>query len=97
MEENTTTQPIEGLSEEEQSLLDSVLNEVHEGTSDNESTNNNSNGDSSSSNNTVETIPENSPTLNTDNTSSRFSSANWYEEAQKYKITLAGLGGIGRF
>lgn len=40
-------------------------------------------------------IPRNSPTLNVDAYTSRFSSAVWYEEAKKHNIILAGLGGIG--
>lgn len=42
-------------------------------------------------------IPVNSETLLVDDTTSRFSSAIWYENIQKKVITLAGVGGIGRF
>lgn len=42
-------------------------------------------------------IPENSQTLTVDETTSRFSSAIWYEAIQKKTIILAGVGGIGRF
>lgn len=42
-------------------------------------------------------IPENSQTLTIDETTSRFSGAIWYEAIQKKTITLAGVGGIGRF
>ena len=40
-------------------------------------------------------IPENSPTLTSNDATSRFSGTEWYEEIQKKKITFAGLGGIG--
>lgn len=43
------------------------------------------------------TIPENSPTLLIDDTTSRFSGAEWYEEIQKKRIILGGAGGIGSF
>lgn len=42
-------------------------------------------------------IPENSQTITVDETTSRFSGAIWYEEIQKQTVTLAGVGGIGRF
>lgn len=41
-------------------------------------------------------IPE-SPTQVIDETTSRFSSAIWYEEVQKQKVLLAGCGGIGSY
>ena len=42
-------------------------------------------------------IPVNSPTLLVDDTTSRFSSAIWYEKVQEKTIILAGCGGIGSF
>lgn len=42
-------------------------------------------------------IPENSPTLLIDDTTSRFSGAEWYEEIQKKRIILGGAGGISSF
>lgn len=42
-------------------------------------------------------IPVNSNTLLIDESTSRFSSAIWYENIQKKTIILAGVGGIGRF
>ena len=42
-------------------------------------------------------IPENSATITVDETTSRFSGAIWYEQIKKQTITLAGVGGIGRF
>ena len=42
-------------------------------------------------------IPVNSATLLVDEATSRFSSAIWYENIQNKTITLAGVGGIGRF
>lgn len=42
-------------------------------------------------------IPVNSPTLLVDDTTSRFSSAIWYEKIQEKTIILAGCGGIGSF
>lgn len=42
-------------------------------------------------------IPTNSATLLVDDTTSRFSSAIWYENIQKKVIILAGVGGIGSY
>lgn len=42
-------------------------------------------------------IPKNSDSLLVDETTSRFSSAIWYEEIQEKSITLAGVGGIGSY
>lgn len=42
-------------------------------------------------------IPVNSDSLLVDESTSRFSSAIWYEAIQKKTILLAGVGGIGRF
>lgn len=42
-----------------------------------------------------EFIPLNSPTFNMDDSTSRFSGAEWFNEIQKSRIILAGLGGIG--
>lgn len=50
---------------------------------------------SSLSNNEDAKIPLNSPTLLLDDTTSRFSGAEWYQAIQNTDIILAGLGGIG--
>lgn len=42
-------------------------------------------------------IPRNSGSLLVDESTSRFSSAIWYQKIQEKTITLAGVGGIGRF
>lgn len=42
-------------------------------------------------------IPVNSDTLLVDDTTSRFSSAIWYEKIQEKTIILAGVGGIGSY
>lgn len=42
-------------------------------------------------------IPVNSATITVDETTSRFSGAIWYEQIRKQTVTLAGVGGIGRF
>lgn len=41
------------------------------------------------------TIPLNSPTLLIDESTSRFSGAEWFSEIQKQRIIIAGIGGIG--
>lgn len=46
---------------------------------------------------TTEIIPELSETLELDESTTRFSSAIWFEEIQKKIIVLAGLGGIGSY
>ena len=40
-------------------------------------------------------IPNNSPTILMDDTTTRFSGAEWYEEIKRQRVILAGLGGIG--
>lgn len=40
-------------------------------------------------------IPENSPTILIEENTSRFSGAMWFEEIQKQKVIIAGIGGIG--
>ena len=40
-------------------------------------------------------IPPNSPTLLLNNATSRFSGTEWYNEIQKQRIIIAGIGGIG--
>lgn len=47
--------------------------------------------------NTPTEIPVNSETLLIDTTTSRFSSATWYDRVKQQDITVAGIGGIGRF
>lgn len=47
--------------------------------------------------NEVDDIPTNSPTLQIDESTSRFSSAIWYNKIREKTITLAGLGGIGSY
>lgn len=42
-------------------------------------------------------VKENSKTIEVTETTSRFSSATWFEEIQKKTIILAGLGGIGSY
>lgn len=42
-------------------------------------------------------IPTNSGSLLIDESTSRFSSAIWYEAIQRKVVILAGVGGIGRF
>ena len=42
-------------------------------------------------------IPTNSGSLLVDESTSRFSSAIWYEAIQRKVVILAGVGGIGRF
>lgn len=41
-------------------------------------------------------IPLNSPTLLIDESTTRFSGAEWFQAIQRTKILLAGVGGIGR-
>ena len=41
-------------------------------------------------------IPPNSPTLLIDDSISRFSGAEWFDEIQKQEVIIAGCGGIGR-
>lgn len=45
----------------------------------------------------TEEIPTNSPTMLIDNTTSRFSSAMWYNVVQQKSVLIAGIGGIGSY
>lgn len=85
------------LSEEEAQILEQAVEDVHS----EESFNEENTEVSSHSDVTVEPIhqeiPVNSETLLIDNTTSRFSSAIWYENIQKKTIILAGVGGIGSY
>ena len=40
-------------------------------------------------------LPENSPTLLMDDATSRFSGTEWFDEIQKARVIIAGIGGIG--
>lgn len=42
-------------------------------------------------------LPQNSPTLLTDESTSRFSGTEWYNLIQQQRVILAGLGGIGSY
>lgn len=42
-------------------------------------------------------LPENSPSLLVDDSTSRFSSAVWFNKIQEKSVILAGLGGIGSY
>jgi molybdopterin/thiamine biosynthesis adenylyltransferase len=75
------------LTQEENELLVAATERAHE---ENTSTEN------IIEDNHVE-IPINSETYNIDETTSRFSSATWFEAVQQKTIILAGLGGIGSF
>lgn len=44
---------------------------------------------------TNNTLPQNSPTLLMDESTTRFSGAEWYAEIKKASIIIAGIGGIG--
>ena len=61
------------LTAEEQELLHSTLEEVHQ------------------------EIPTNSKSLLISDTTSRFSSAIWYDKIQSKEVVLAGVGGIGSY
>lgn len=68
------------LTEEEQNLLNSALEELHGSPVEEQN---------------PDIIPENSPTLLIDDSTSRFSDATWYDGIRNTSITLVGLGGIG--
>lgn len=87
MEENHT------ISNSVQELTD-IIEEHLEAQSSEEDTNNSPN---TSEENFPDILPQNSPTLLIDETTSRFSSAIWYNEIQNEKVILAGVGGIGSY
>lgn len=60
-----------------------------------EEENTQSNTEESTDTQEVAKIPLNSPTLLIDESTSRFSGAEWFNEIQKQKIIIAGIGGIG--
>lgn len=86
IETNTTNST--GLSEEDQALLDAAIMEACEGTNTEDNTEDNEQ---------PEVLPVNSASLLVNETSSRFSSAIWYEAIQRQIVTIAGLGGIGSY
>lgn len=74
------------LTEEEQTIMQQVLDSL----------------DSDTNNESSETtinpiIPPNSPTLLIEETTSRFSSALWFEAIKDQSVIIAGVGGIGSF
>lgn len=87
------------LSEEEAQILEQAVEEAHseEDTVEGENTEVSANNSGTNTTQVHQEIPANSETLLIDDTTSRFSSAIWYENIQKKVITLAGVGGIGRF
>lgn len=87
------------LSQEEEQILEQAVEEAHseENTVEGENTEVSANNSSTNTTQVHQEIPVNSETLLIDDTTSRFSSAIWYENIQKKVITLAGVGGIGRF
>lgn len=69
------------INAEEQALLDSALEEIQPETNQEPQ----------------QEIPVNSSTLLLDETTSRFSSAEWFNTIKNKVITVAGIGGIGSF
>lgn len=89
--------PSEFDSPDEDQDIDSIVNEVTESESQEEECNEESNESTPMEEAEEEvTITPNSPTLLIDDTTTRFSGAEWFEEIKKSKIILAGVGGIGR-
>lgn len=72
-----------GITEEEAAILDAALVEAHE--------------DQNTQEEDISNLPLNSPSLLVSDTTSRFSSAEWFTKIQKQAVTLGGLGGIGSY
>ena len=88
--------PSEFNSPDEDQDIDSIVNEVTESESQEEEGNEESNESTPVEEAEEEVrITPNSPTLLIDDTTSRFSGAEWFEEIKKSKIIIAGVGGIG--
>lgn len=87
------------LSQEEEQILEQAVEEAHNGedTVEGENTEVSANNSGTNTTQVHQEIPVNSETLLIDDTTSRFSSAIWYENIQKKVITLAGVGGIGSY
>lgn len=75
-----------GITEEEAAILDAALIEAHE----NQDTQAEAEED-------INNLPLNSPSLLVNDTTSRFSSAEWFNKIQEQVVTLGGLGGIGSY
>lgn len=73
-----------GITEEEAAILDAALVEAHE------------NQDIQTEEG-ISDLPLNSPSLLVNDTTSRFSSAEWFNKIQEQVVTLGGLGGIGSY
>lgn len=70
-------------------------NERHNNEENNEEVENNNSKENNTETKENPALPENSPTLLIDNSSSRFSGTEWYNAIQQKSVILAGLGGIG--
>lgn len=80
-----------------ESLLEEAREEFNEALDEAASTNTEENNEEENTEDEdeVKRIPLNSPTLLIDESTSRFSGAEWFNEIQKAKIIIAGMGGIG--
>lgn len=91
LEVSESTEESDDTSEESEELSDREETNESEGVESNVSQENTT----PSTNADTPLIPENSPTLTMDTSTSRFSGAKWYKKIQVKKVLFAGIGGIG--
>ena len=91
LEVSESTEESDDTSEESEDLSDREETNESEGVESNVSQENTT----PSTNADTPLIPENSPTLTMDTSTSRFSGAEWYKEIQVKEVLFAGIGGIG--
>ena len=85
--ENNEETPVDNLSQAEEEFQEALEEHL--------SNNTDSTADTSSISNDSAKIPLNSPTLLVDESTSRFSGAEWFNAIRNTKVIIAGLGGIG--
>lgn len=94
--ENTSEERVENLSAEDfNDILDELLPESHIADEQEVTTTQETPEEAPSAASEESLLPQNSPTLDIEETTSRFSGALWYTKIRLSSIILAGLGGIG--
>lgn len=95
---NPTASPTEDTSDEENFVVntdDEFDDSDEDEEEDNEEDEEENNEERVESSNNNVKLPLNSPTLLLDESTTRFSGAEWYKEIQKTRVIVAGIGGIG--
>ena len=84
-----------GFSESRNSNEDLYQEALDNATDEEENSHDEDDEEENTPNEENEKLPLNSPTLLIDDSTSRFSGTEWYNEIQKARVIIAGIGGIG--